>query len=198
MECHTNDGSFGEVGYDETVEQDTGEVIEHQADITFEQRQADLDAIQKAEQDARERERKSPFSHFAQLNLDQTHALIHLTRKSPRAAEIFLFLVQRMDNYNAIVCSHTIFEEALGMSRATVARAVKVLKDSGFIDIRKSGTTNVYLINKEIVWKSWGTNYKYAEFGAKVLIAESEQEQETEIKVKRHTVVEIKSRNNNQ
>lgn len=48
------------------------------------------------------------------------------------------------------------------------------------------------MLFRSLVWKSWGKNYKYAEFGAKVLIAESEQEQEPEIKVKKHTVVEIK------
>ena len=179
------------LNYD-TIEQDTGEIIEHRADVTFEQRQADLDAMQKAEENAKEREKKSPFSNFAQLNLDQTHALIQLTRKSPRAAEIFLFIVKAMDNYNALVCSYKVFEEALGMSSATVTRAIKVLKDSKFIDIKKTGTGNIYLINKELVWKSWGKNYKYAEFGAKVLISESEQEQQTEIKVKRQTVAEIK------
>lgn len=171
----------------DTVDKNTGEVTEHQADVTFEQRQAELDAMQEKENVARERERKSPFSNFAQLNLDQTHALIQLTRKSPRAAEIFLFIVQTMDNCNALVCSYKVFEEALGMSSATVTRAIKVLKNSKFIDIKKTGTGNIYLINKELVWKSWGTNYKYAEFGAKVIIAESEQE----IKVKRRAVAEL-------
>jgi len=176
----------------DTVDNETGEVTEHRADATFEQRQAELDANQAREEDEREREKRSPFTHFAQLNLDQTHALIQLTRKSPRAAEIFLFIIKAMDNYNALVCSYKVFEEALGMSSATVTRAIKVLKDSKFIDIKKTGTGNIYLINKELVWKSWGKNYKYAEFGAKVLISESEQEQQTEIKVKKQTVAEIK------
>ena len=176
----------------DTVDNETGEVTEHRADATFEQRQAELDANQAREEDEREREKRSPFTNFAQLNLDQTHALIQLTRKSPRAAEIFLFIIKAMDNYNALVCSYKVFEEALGMSSATVTRAIKVLKDSKFIDIKKTGTGNIYLINKELVWKSWGKNYKYAEFGAKVLISESEQEQQTEIKVKKQTVAEIK------
>ena len=59
-----------------------------------------------------------------------------------------------------------------------------------FIDVKKSSTTNVYLLNKQLVWKSWGKNYKYAEFDAKVIISESEQEKPT--KTQKMNVVEIK------
>lgn len=176
-----------------TVDPTTGEVIEHNADMTFEQRQADLKQEEEAKKQAQEREKKSPFSNFAQLNLDQTEALIKLTRISPRAAEIFLFLIDHMDGHNALVCSHTVLQEALDISRPTITRAIKVLKDTGFIDIKKSGTTNIYLINKEIVWKSWGRNYKYAEFGAKIIITGSEQEKNApKVKTTKHAVAEIK------
>lgn len=51
---------------------------------------------------------------------------------------------------------------------------------------------NVYLINKEIAWKSWGTNYKYAKFGTQIIISESEQERAT-VKDTRINMTEIKS-----
>lgn len=162
--------SVGQALKYDTVNEEIGEVTTHKNDVTSNQRQSELNSIGE--------KKKSHFTNFAQLNLDQSHALIQLTRKSSRAAEIFLFLVQNMDNYNALICSYKVFAAALGMSTATVTRAIKVLKDSGFIDIKKTGTGNIYLINKEIVWKSWETSYKYAEFGAKVLISESEQEKE--------------------
>jgi Mn-dependent DtxR family transcriptional regulator len=83
-----------------------------------------------------------------------------------------------MDGYNAIVCSNKVIQDALSISRPTVTRAIKILKDYNFIKIAKTGTANVYYINSELVWKSWGTNHRYAEFGAKIIIAESEQEQD--------------------
>lgn len=138
--------------------------------------------------------KKSAFNNFAQLNLNYTKQFIQLMGLSPKAAQIFAFLVEHMDGYNALVCSSAVIQEALGMSRASVTRAVKVLKDNKFIDIKKTGTTNVYLINSELVWKSWGTNYKYAEFNAKVLICESEQEREDEeqnIGIRKKTTAEI-------
>ena len=64
-----------------------------------------------------------------------------------------------MDNYNAVICSYQVFQEALGMSGRTVSRAIKYLKDNGFIYIYKSGSSNVYIANKNLVWRSWGTNY---------------------------------------
>ena len=47
-------------------------------------------------------------------------------------------------------------------------------------------------INKNIVWNSWGTNYKYAKFGANIILSESEQEQQTEIKTERVKQITIK------
>ena len=52
------------------------------------------------------------------------------------------------------------------------------LTENGFIYIKKSGTANVYLLNPEIMWKSWSNNMKYCEFPANVIITESEQEAE--------------------
>ena len=85
--------------------------------------------------------------------------------------------------------STLVLEEALGYCRASISKAVKVLKDTGFIDIKKSSTTNIYLSTKQLAWKSWGKNYKYAEFDAKVIISESEQEKPT--KSRRMNVIEI-------
>lgn len=182
----------------DTVDPKTGEVITHRADTTGADRERQIQAEEEQAKQARENAKKSPYNNFAQLNLDQTKVLIQLTRSSPRAAEIFLFLINNMDGYNAIVCSQTVLQEALDMSRATVARAIKVLRDSGFIDIKKSGTTNIYLINKEIVWKSWGTNYRYGEFAAKVIVSETEQDDQpakpAKVKTKKRATAEIVSK----
>ena len=65
----------------------------------------------------------------------------------------------------------------LGYSRQTLSTAVALLKEHKYIDVKKSGTSNVYLINKELYWKSWGKNHQYAEFGAKIIISETEQDE---------------------
>lgn len=88
---------------------------------------------------------------------------------------VFFFIVAHMDGYNALVCSYKVIEEALGISQATVARSIKFLKDKGMIYVRKSGTSNVYTLNPEIAWKSWGSNKKYCKFPASILLSKGEQ-----------------------
>lgn len=161
-------------------------------DMTFEQRQRDLDAQEKAEQEKREREKRSPYKDFAQMNLEHSKDWRILSRQNHVAAEILWFLIEHADRCNALVCSSKVLEEALNYSRTTIFRAVNFLRDTGFIDIKKSGNTNVFLINKEITWKSWGTNYEYAEFEAKIIIAESEQKKPAKVKNARMNVVSVK------
>lgn len=163
-------------------------------DMTFEQRQRDLQVIEQAEKRQRKEDKNSPYDNFAQMNLEHSKDWRLLSRQNHVAAEILWFLIEHSDRYNALVCSSKILEEALNYSRVTIFRAVNFLKDTGFIDVKKSGNTNVFLINSEIAWKSWGTKYKYAEFSAKVLIAESEQEQEKSVKNRRMNVIEVKDK----
>lgn len=148
------------------------------SDVTFATRQRDIEVEEKKEAEARERAKKSPFSKFAQINLDDKacDARIQLIKQSPIAAQIWEFLLKHADRYNAVVCSVKVFEEALGYTKQSITKALKVLRDMKFVDVKKSGVTNVYLLNKTLVWKSWGTNYKYAKFAATVIISEREQE----------------------
>lgn len=161
-------------------------------DITFEQREADIAAEKKAEDEARERARRSPYNNFGQLNLDPDcgKARRALMRTNHSAYEIFDFLVERADPYNAVICSVRVLKEALNLSEATIYRAINALKEHKFIDVKKSGTSNVYHLNGELIWKSYGTNFKHAEFVAKVIIAESEQEKPT--KARKMNVVSLK------
>lgn len=144
--------------------------------LSFEEREAQLAKEAELEDFKNKREKNSPFSNFYQFNRDHTKEVIWLATHQPKAQVVLLFLLDQMDNYNAVVCSYQVLQEALGMSRATVARAVKTLKERGFITVYKSGGTNVYAVNKNLAWSSWGKNYKYAKFDAKIIISESEQE----------------------
>jgi len=162
-------------------------------DCTFEMRERDIKALEKAEAEARKRERHSPYKKFAQVNLSSEccEARRALMLKYPKSAVLFEFLLEHADGYNAVICSEQVLGEVLKSGRTTVYKAIKILKDSKFIDIKKSGSSNVYLLNKELVWKSWGTNCKYAEFGAKVIISESEQEENVKVKTKRTNLIDL-------
>ena len=130
--------------------------------------------------------KKSPFRKWVQMNYDENayRADDWLVANSPAAYRIFKFLIANMDNYNAVICSYKVMQEKFGYSKATIERAIKVLKEHQYVGIAKSGTSNVYLINKHLSWNSWGTNYAYAEFDARVIISVSEQDKETQSKVR--------------
>lgn len=138
----------------------------------------------KGSEDIRQ-QRKSPFKQFVQVNTSEDAKLARqwLLKESPTACLILEFLVDHMDHYNAIVCSYKVIQEYFGFSHPTVARAIKILKEHNFILVVKSGTSNVYYINKTLYWNSWGTNYEYAQFGAKILVSLSEQDKVTKQRV---------------
>ena len=161
-------------------------------DVSFEQRARDLKAQERKEQEQLARARKSPFTNFYQVNKDNSEYLRNCLDENPKALKLLFFIFDHMDKYNAVVCSYKVFQEALGMGQATVARSVKYLKEHGFIYVYKTGTSNVYVANKDLVWNSWGTNVEYCEFPANIILSASEQEEHAKVRDKRVTTVQTK------
>lgn len=129
-----------------------------------------------AEREEREREEARKNKDFVQLYRNQIKNLRRLTHKDPSAAEIFLFLTEHMGKTNALICSYKVFEEALDLSKSTVYRAIKTLREGNYIEMHKVGNATVYHLNADIVWSSWATGKRYAALKGNVLLAESEQD----------------------
>lgn len=160
-------------------------------EISFEQRERDLNELERK----RLKEiKKSPFTNFYQVNKDSSNYLRSCLKENPRALELLLFIFDHMDKYNAVVCSYKVFQEALGVGQATIARAIKYLKDNGFLYVYKSGSSNVYVANNDLVWNSWGTNIEYCEFPANIVLSKSEQEEQIKVRNKRVQTVQIKEK----
>lgn len=149
--------------------------------VSFEEREHQLKEQEKAAEAARKREKQSPFSRWTQFNNEHTKELMMLAMKYPKAHAILYFLVDQMDNYNACICSATVMQEVLGVSRQTISKNIKILKDLGFLAVFKSGNANVYTINDKVYWKSWGNNRQYSKFPANIVLAMSEQDKEYQI-----------------
>lgn len=137
----------------------------------------DLIEKQRIEEDAEAEARKSNFQKFYQINQEQSHHFTTLISKNPKAAAILNFIFEKMDKSNALICSYKIFQARFEISQATVARSIKYLQDNGFIHVMKSGTSNVYVANPNLVWKTYGKNAKYCEFPANIILDFDEQEQ---------------------
>ena len=132
--------------------------------------------LKHTEQKSEKQAKKSTFKRWTQFNNEHTRELMWLAMNHPTAQVVLYFLVEHMDNYNAVICSFKVMEEVLKMSSRTIMRAIKVLKERGFIAVLKSGTSNVYAVNDKIYWKSWGKNQQYSKFPANVILALSEQD----------------------
>lgn len=161
-------------------------------EVSFEQRKRDLKAQEYTEQEKLKKKRKSPFKTFYQVNKDHSEDLMWLVKTNPNAYRILLFLFDHMDKYNAVICSYQVFQESLEISRATASRAIKLLKNKGFIAIMKSGTSNVYIANPDLVWNSWGNNMQYCEFPTNVILSASEQEKHSKVCNKQINTVQFK------
>ena len=152
--------------------------------ITFDERQKQIGKIEIEEQEEREKARKSPYGRWIQVNKDYYKAEDWLMAKSPIAYRIFKFLINNMDGYNAVVCSYKVIQEVFEISQVTVSRAIKLLKEKGYIAIFKSGTANIYAINDKIVWNSWGSNYSQSKFPANIILSITEQEENLQAKIR--------------
>ena len=161
-------------------------------EVSFEQRKKDLTFQEQEEQKNILNARKSPYKAFYQINKDHSDDMQWLLDKNPKAFKILLFLLAHMDKYNAVMCSYTVIQEALGMCRTTASTGIKLLKEHGFIAVLKSGTSNVYIVNNDLAWNSWGNNMQYCEFPANVIISASEQEERSKIHNKRIQTVQVK------
>lgn len=115
-------------------------------------------------------------TNFHQLSDNHVVNIAHLIRANAKAAELLFFLVKEKGvNTNAVVCSYELLMERMCVSRSTVSKAVKYLKDNNWIDIVRIGNASAYCVNERVFWKSDYDSRKYAYFSATVIARGSEQ-----------------------
>ncbi|NFE13777.1 replication protein [Clostridium botulinum] len=124
--------------------------------------------------DEERNEEQKKNSNFVMIYRDHMPEMRWLMKKSGIASGILNFIIEHMDSKNALMCSQQVFIDYFEISRPTVARAIKLLYDNGFIDILKSGTSNVYIVNKEVAWTSWNNQKEYCQFNGNILISKAE------------------------
>lgn len=111
---------------------------------------------------------------FVQLYKKNMPEMRWLAKKNGLAASVMLFLMEYMDNKNALVCSYDVLQEYFECSRMTLYRAIKLLEENGFIGVLKSGNSNMYVVNHEIAWSSWNNKKKYAKIDGTILVSHKE------------------------
>lgn len=87
-------------------------------------------------------------------------------------------LTARVGEHNAVVVSQKTLAELMKCSRRTVQRAVDVLVQDRWIELRQigeNGTVNAHIINDRVAWSGKRDGIRYSLFSAAVILSDEEQ-----------------------
>lgn len=119
-----------------------------------------------------------PRGTWVQTERAAHEAWAALIDQSPQAAKIMHILTARIEDNNAVVISQDTLAKLAKASRRTVQRALTVLRNGNWIDIRQigpNGTVNAYVINDRVAWANRRDNLRLSIFSATVIVDAAEQ-----------------------
>lgn len=108
-------------------------------------------------------------------------AVKKLLREKPLAGNIFMWMVEYMDRNNRLLVSYDALIEEFSKSRMTIYNAMKHLQDEKFLTVVKSGNSNIYCLNANIVWQNSADKREYASFACSVYVTANEQKSKKDI-----------------
>lgn len=100
------------------------------------------------------------------------------------ASRVMHLLLARMGDNNAVVISQKAIAGLLSCDVRTVRRAVSMLKEHNWLEIRQigdRGTVNAYVVNDRVAWTGKREGIRYSLFSAAVVISEDEQPDRDEL-----------------
>lgn len=118
-----------------------------------------------------ENKQNKNFVQFYRPFMDE---IAELGTENPVALKIFMFIAKNMDNNNALCVSMNALVEILKYSRQTLYKSIKYLKEKGWICVLRSGTSNIYILNPNIVWTSYDGQKQYCKFQTNIIVTPSE------------------------
>ena len=127
---------------------------------------------------------KRTAGQWVQTERAAHEAWASLIEKAPKAAQLMHILTARVGEHNAVVVSQKTLSALMKCSRRTVQRAVDVLVEDRWIEVRQigdRGTVNAYVINDRVAWHGPRESLRYSLFSATVILAEDEQPDRSEL-----------------
>ena len=100
--------------------------------------------------------------------------LQNLAMSHPAAMGTLMYMCTTMSRSNALVVSQKAIGDAIGATRETVNKAIKLLTAHNFVQVVKAGGNTVYVVNSRVAWQG-ERGARYAAFGADVMALETEQ-----------------------
>lgn len=111
-------------------------------------------------------------------------AVEKLLRTQPRACSIFIFMVRHMDDNNRLMISYEALMSEFDISRSTANRSITYLVEHNFLKVIKSGNSNIYCLNANVVWQNSAENRQFASFACSVFTTKKEQQAKPKAKKK--------------
>jgi DNA-binding transcriptional regulator YhcF (GntR family) len=113
---------------------------------------------------------------WVQTDKKAHQAMWKLGVKHPMAVSVLHFMVSRLNRgTNGVVISAATLARQMGIAPRTVQSAIAVLRDCKFVQVLKTGNTNIYIINAHVAWQG-ERGSRFAAFNAELIIDEQEQE----------------------
>lgn len=124
--------------------------------------------------------RGNPTQGWLQSDKDSHTPMWQLGVKYPTALAVLHFMISRLQRgANGLVISAPALARAMGISERTAKSATAILRDMKFVQILKSGNTNVYIVNSRVAWQG-ARGARYASFNAQLVLDEQEQHRTVE------------------
>jgi len=122
--------------------------------------------------------KRRPAGNWVQTEREAHEAWAGLIERAPKAAQLMHLLTARVGEHNAVVVSQKTLAKLMKCSRRTVQRAVDILAEDRWIEIRQigeNGTVNAHIINDRVAWSGPREGIRYSLFSAAVIVSEAEQ-----------------------
>lgn len=117
-------------------------------------------------------------AHFAMVEKTALHNLDQLMTEDIQAARIIVSLIRLMEpgSAGAVVISNQALQDLLGISKSTVARAMRTIISGNWARRIRIGGAYALAINKDVAWVGSRASDKHAIFQATVIASRSEQD----------------------
>ena len=115
---------------------------------------------------------------WTQISLEASEDLRGLIGREPKAAQLVLALIEQMEpgGGGIVVASRTTMAELIGASVPTVARALRVLMNEGWVQRIRIGSAPALAIYSRVAWVGPRGDLSHAVFSATVIASRAEQD----------------------
>jgi len=111
---------------------------------------------------------------FVKLMKESEVGELSLISANPKAYLVFRILVRYMNDHGAVIISQTALCGILNQSLSTVNRSISFLKKKKFVNVAKTGSSNIYYINSNIINVDGIGKGRYGTFTSAVVLCDSE------------------------